>query len=474
MTVTATSQADPTKTDQATVTVVDSASELIVGTYTYMLSGFNSAGGVTAVGSISFQSGGTFIAGEDSELSSGASNSGTWSGTYTVGNDGRGTVTGSGLGIGNRALQISVMPSDEIRFIQLNTTGQRASGVMRRANATALSLAGDWALETSGADATGGPLGLIGHLQFDGSGNIIGSFMLEEWQTYSQGQLTGNYTLTPGGRFNVQLLGLGRTLNWVLYSVSDNELFLIMSGSQDPLITQLSGRLVRRTGSPLSAGSLDGAAVLSLKGGLVTSVGQFVFDGAISAPGTLDVAPYIGNLTQGAPATVNYAVDPDGCGPVTISFPGDAPNFNLCIAEPNQAFVLQTASPNGPNAYIGEIHPQIGPFNNAMVDGTYYFGSDFPVNHSDGLLTGVLVSSGGTLSGTADISLPSGDTVAQTLSGSILSFDPVTGRGTASLNVAGLASAVFYMESSGRMVMLPAGQVLPGTDRVGSAITLDR
>jgi hypothetical protein len=51
VTVTATSQADPSKTDQATIIVVDTAEALITGTYTYLLNAMSFGGGFAAVGS---------------------------------------------------------------------------------------------------------------------------------------------------------------------------------------------------------------------------------------------------------------------------------------------------------------------------------------------------------------------------------------------------------------------------------------
>jgi hypothetical protein len=472
VTVTATSQADPAKADQASITVVDTADALITGTYIYLLNSRSFGGGFAAVGSITFQPGGKFTASEDGEFSSGSNNPDTWSGTYTIGTDGRGTVTGTGLHIGTRVLQISVLPADEIRFVQVNNTGQRTSGVMRRANATGASLAGDWAFEFSGTDGTGGPLGMIGRLQLDTGGNIIGLFTLNSSAGFKQGQLTGNYVPPLAGRSTVQLVGLGQTLAWVLYDVNDRELFWVMDGSRDPVITELSGSAVRRTGTPFAASSLDATTVLRLTGNGAVSAGTLAFDGAISASGIRDQRPSSGTVIQNAPATTTYSVDPSsGCGDLSIQFAAGVQRFNMCLIAPNQGFVLQPIDPTTANGFLGEFSRQVGPSSAGIPDGTYNFGSEWPGDYTAGLAVGILNSNSGTLSGIADITLPGGDTTGQAVSGSITSFDPATGRGTATLNLPGMSSVAFYIISSGRLALLPMTAGTPGVDAIGSVIS---
>lgn len=464
VTVTATSLADPSKTDQAAITVVDTAEALITGTYTYLLNSMSWGGGFAAVGSITFQPGGTFVASEDGEFSSGASNPDTWSGTYMIGSDGRGTVTGTGLHIGTRALQISVMPADEIRFVQFNNPGQRTSGVMRRANATGASLAGDWAFGFNGVDPAGAPMGMVGHLQLDSGGNITGAFALEYNGGLTQGQLTGNYAPPLAGRCSVQLVGLRQTLNWVFYIANDNELFWLMDGSRDPAITELSGRALRRSGTLFGASSLDGSAVLSLTGFGWLSAGALAFDGAIWTSGIQDLRSSSGSVTENAGFTDKYWVDSTGCGAVS--------SFAVCLIAPNQAFVLDDGGTV--TALLGELSPQVGPFSAGPLDGTYNFGSERPGDSGAGLAVGVLTSSAGALSGIADITLPGGDTAGQAFSGSILSFDPATGRGTATLSLPGMSDTVFYAISNSRLVLLPMTAAKPGVDDIGSVIIAGR
>jgi len=475
VTVTATSQADASKADQATITVVDAAEALITGTYTYLLNSMSFGGGFAAVGSITFQPGGKFIASEDGEFSSGSNNPDAWSGTYPIDSDGRGSVTGSGLHIGTRDLKISVLPADEIRFVQFNTAGQRASGVMRRTNTTGAATAGDWAFEFSGTDGSGGPMGMIGHLQLDGGGSTTGLFALNSSAGFRQGRLTGNYAPPLAGRSTVQLVGLGQTLDWVFYVVDDNELFWVMSGSHDPVITELSGRAVRRTGAPFAASSLDATTVLGVTGNGAVSAGTLAFDGAISASGIRDQRSGSGTVIQNAAATATYSVDPSGgCGDLSTQFAGVAQHFSMCLIAPNQGFVLQPIDLTTANALLGAFSPQVGSFGIAIPDGTYKFGSEWPGDYTAGLAAGILNSNSGMLSGIADITLPGGDTEAQAVTGSITSFDPATGRGTATFNLPGMSTTAFYIISSGRLVLLPMTAGIPGVDAIGSVISAGR
>jgi hypothetical protein len=475
VTVTATSLADPSKADQATITVVDTAEALITGTYTYLLNSKSFGAGFAAAGSITFQPGGKFIASEDGQFSSGANNPDVWSGTYTISNDGRGTVTGAGLHIGTRVLQISVLPADEIRFVQFNTSGQRTSGVMRRATGTGASLADDWAFEFNGTNSTGAPLGMMGRLQLDAGGNITGLFALNKGSGFTQGQLTGNYVPPLAGRSSVQLVGMGQTLNWVFYIANDNELFWVMNGSVDPLITELSGRAVRRTGTPFAASSLDATTVLSLTGNGGVSGGTLVFDGAISASGIRDQRPGSGTVIQNAATTATYSVDPNsGCGDLSAQFAAGVQHFTVCLIAPNRGFVLQPIDATTGDVFLGEFSPQVGSFSAGVLDGTYNFGSEWPSDYTAGLAMGILTSSSGTLSGIADVTLPGGDTTGEAVSGSIISFDPATGRGTAMLNLPGMSSVAFYIISSGRIVLLPMTAAKPGVDDIGSVIIAGR
>jgi hypothetical protein len=473
--VTATSESDPTKADQAVISIVDSPGGLITGTFIYLLNGFDSAGGISAVGSITFHSDGTFIASEDESFSSGAASSDIWSGTYTIGSDGRGAITGSGLLIGTRTLQFSVLPGDEVRFVQFNSAGMRSSGVMRRVNSAVFTLAGDWALEFTGVDRAGSPMGMTGNLQLKASGNITGSFALDTGNGLTQGQLTGNYGPPSAGRSSVQLAGPGQTLNWVFYIVSENEMFWLVNGSRDPLITQLSGRALRRTGAPFTAQSLDAATVLSLTGNGWLSLGALSFDGAISASGTIDQKTTFFSVVLNSSAKAEYSVDSvDGCGSLTLHSLADTQQFSICLIGHNHAFVLQTTGPTAAQAYIGEIEPQVANASADLLDGTYNFGSERPGNSHLGLAAGTFTSSAAVVNGTADITLPSSDAQAQTVAGSITSFYPSTGRGTATLNLPGFSTTVFYVVSNGRVLFLPMATGSPGIEAIVSVLSSGR
>jgi hypothetical protein len=475
VTVTAISQADPAKTDQAVITVVDSPAALIAGNFTYLLNGFDNVGGVAAVGSVTFHSDGTFIASEDEAFSSGAASSDIWSGTYTIGSDGRGVITGTGQQIGTRILQISVLPGDEIRFIQFNNAGERASGVMRRVNSAVFALAGDWAFQFSGVDRAGAPMGIIGDLQLKASGNITGSFALDTGNGLTQGQLTGNYGPPLAGRSSVQLAGLGQTLNWVFYIVSENEMFWLMNGSRDLLVTQLSGRALRRTGAPFSAQSLDAATVISLTGNGWLSVGALSFDGAISASGTIDQKTTFFSVILNSSAKADYSVDSvGGCGSLNLHSLADTQQFSICLIGQNHAFVLQTTGPTAAQAFIGELEPQIAIASADVLDGTYNFGSERLGNSHLGLAVGAFTTSAAIVSGTADITLPSSDTQAQAVGGSITSFFPSIGRGTATLNLPGFSTTVFYVVSNGRVLFLPMATGSPGIEDIVAVLSSGR
>ena len=93
VTVTATSQADASKSGSATVTVVESHNARLNGRYAFLFRGFDGNGAVAAAGSVHADGLGRLTDGvQDVTRFTGVNPSISFSGTYVIGTDDRGTL----------------------------------------------------------------------------------------------------------------------------------------------------------------------------------------------------------------------------------------------------------------------------------------------------------------------------------------------------------------------------------------------
>ncbi|MFZ0636325.1 MAG: hypothetical protein WAM08_12460, partial [Candidatus Acidiferrales bacterium] len=411
VTITATSVTDSTETGTATITINAIASTAsLTGTYTFFVSGEDFTNSVYgAAGSFTADGAGNITAGEedyDAYLLQDADD--PFTGTYTLGADGRGTMTitlTNNLTIGESGVQtfaIAVTSATHAVIINFDDSAV-ASGTLDAQTLSASDtsvLSGGYSFIFNGADAiadlyqTGG-----GVLSADGAGNLAG-----ETVDYDDGG--GFFTDTPtgetysapdaNGRGNITIDG-----SYMAYYVVSGEVarFVEIDGSyieNGSLYSQGSGNVF--SDASLTGTFTFGEESLDYDLGPAALAGQFTGDGA----GNLTVGVADVNDNSGFPELADslvggtYIIANTGGGRGTLAIPaiGDDLDFAayqvyfvdpaLNILDPNNASggggaLLLDVDPEVDG--IGEILPQADP-STVAFQGNYAFNVDYYLDNS--------------------------------------------------------------------------------------------
>jgi len=199
------------------------------------------------------------------------------------------------------------------------------------------------------------PLVQVGHLAFDGNGNVSGAH-----DTSLGGQLiphfdSGTYTVNSDCTTGTIALANGFTMNIVITS----------GGQEIKFVSATNGGVtpgtLRLMGTSCSASTLGGNSYGYASDGLVTpgngngfprvggyvpfaDAGQIWFgvDGSISG---VDNANFGGVVTPGQPITGTYSVNPDCTGTTTMAIAGVDSSWHFVILQSaNQIIFVSTAS----------------------------------------------------------------------------------------------------------------------------------
>jgi hypothetical protein len=356
------------------------------GQYVYQMSGFdlNSGNPYTRMGVFSANGGGTITTGADSFTEGGSVSPLPLTGSYSVSNDGTGTLSIS-FSTG-AALQwaFTIQSSSKIYIAETSTN---ATGGLTFTGA------GTASIQTSVAQPTGTfvfsshisaigssitPTGAVGALTLSG-GAITGAADVDALGT----GLTASLPVT-GSMVAPDTTGLG-TGSLTLNSVTSTFSYYVIDASHLALLfTSLGseglGKAELQTGGPFSNASLNTSYAFGLRGDTGTNlsgihtVGRFTADGngGITA-GALD-AQSDGTLTSNATFTGTYTVAANGRAPLSLTIGSGTAQHVYWMVSPSRAFFLvndpnkvaegtadlQTASsfsnstPNGQFAYLND------------------------------------------------------------------------------------------------------------------------
>jgi hypothetical protein len=419
--VTATSVADSTKTDTATVIITNTAANpnnaKLSGQYAFLFSGFNSAGPMSIVGSFTADGSGNLIAGNtDVTVFGGTKTSqGLTNSTYSVGSDNLGTM------ILNTAVNF---PTDSFSFtfsfaldsfafsgvaaagrlIESDSTDQTGTGLFIKRDPAAFSTAaitGGFAIGLAGPSgieenvalgrfsASDGSLS-AGHIDLIGFGS--GGLQLDQ-------PFTGTYSVDGSGRgaATLNISGQPNPLSLILYVVSSSQSFWMEAGG-----TAATGTALQQSGGPFSMGSLNGTSVFGAAGFTVAgndvTVGEVQFDGVGNVSGTND-ENYFGLSFSDEPIIGTYTVDANGLGRGAVSEVRGPGLSTFYLVSPGKGFIIS----GNDSLEFGIFEPQTGaPFSNASFLGNYALGA-VPLLSTVGtsFASGVLSpDGGGNLAGT--------------------------------------------------------------------------
>jgi hypothetical protein len=406
---------------------------LLSGGYAVLLKGFDSSGNPVLIGGVltfnGTNNGGLITAGAmDMNLNAGVqTNLSVTSGSYGVGSDHRGCMvitTAAGtqnyrFSLGNISGTPGVASTGHV--IGFDSAGPFASGVLRKQSGSfsTSTLNGSFAFGASSAQNTaqgGGNFGLVGEINFNGSGGITGG--VEDFN--GNGTLDGSssnlnwpgspiiinsggtYTVSSSngrGTLAVTVVGATGTFHSVLYVVSSSEA-LFMSSDAQTTGTISAGEALKQSGT-LSGNPLSGAYIgyQSGLGGtagtsrttllLITASGSGISGTQLRNDGGSFQSKSIGT-------GITYSVASSGR--MTVSGGGGTgPIFYL--VSPNQVFVLG----GGNSVDTGVFQSQTGgPFTNSSASGTYAFATVDPQDLNVSDESGVATFASPNVSGTSD------------------------------------------------------------------------
>src|SRR2546422_6426091 len=345
------------------------------GSYAFTMTG-NDANGFffMRAGSLVADGKGNFTGIEDVNSGQGLFTAIAFNGTYTVGGDGRGTMTANAAG--TTTYRLTVVSNTKALIIQ-NDSFSTASGNLTAQNTAAFNagLGGDYAFDFSGVDSSLNPLSIVG--AFTANTNLFQNFETDMNDAGSPTQnvvTNGNFSsvdpTTGRGTASIQTT-LGN-LTFAYYIVSATRAFFI---STNPGATPAVSGTISTQQPPVggfASGAFLGDYSFLISGsspsGGIGDAGRFHADGvsAISA-GVLDendngqVTPQPGGLSFSGTFT---NVDLFGRSTITLNTSPMA-TFVFYLISPQSAVMQGTASGIVSN---GSIQAQSGgPFSNASL-----------------------------------------------------------------------------------------------------------
>lgn len=383
VTITATSQADPSKSATATVELVANDNAKLNGAYAFFYQGY-------ALGAPG-QTAGMLVADGHGNITYGVADR-TWpnnvggnlvnvpfTGTYSISPTNRGTITINSNVFGTVTYAIVLNAAGDEACIQPFFDIQtRLIGEMVKLDLSALNnggMKGDYVFQMTGNDSTFARQAEVGKLHADGNGNITaGSLDLNDGVSVTNNlPFTGSYSVSQNGRTTLTLTASGvGPLNYVGYVLSANEFYLMSIDTIAANTPMMGGHALLQEGAPFSNASLNAISVFQLSGLPApgqpkVSVGLLTGDGNGHISGLADIGD---NMTPipNASYTANYVIDASGRGTITPTS-GHLPSMIFYLVSPNQALLMEAP---GAGLATGTFEPQLQiPYENALLMGHF-------------------------------------------------------------------------------------------------------
>jgi len=385
------------------------------GQYAFSLKGSSPNGPLVAAGTLQADGQGHISNGIlDSNDSVTSSPNQAFTGTYSVGPDGRGSVTVTGAV--STTLNFVLTANGDGVITQFDPAAA-ATGILKKQDASTFNAGtfnGSFAFSASGfgLDAMDNvfPMGVVGQLNANGAGVITsGQGDVNDAGNYSGlFTISGTYSVANNGRGLLTLHDpFGDTLDFALYMVSSNQALLI---SLD-LAPGLVGTVTRQSAG-LSTSTIQGNYVFSQDG--ITSDDAFNFDffpyasvgvahadgaGALTN-GVMDVNDLNMGISEALAFSGTYSATSTGRGAMTLTSTNGTSNYVIYLVSPTTAYFLQTDS----TAVVTGIAEQQAAttFSNSSLQGNFSFVLGDSILGGTAL-SGQFVGNGsGSLSGTED------------------------------------------------------------------------
>ncbi len=471
---------------------------LLTGSYAFNFSGNNASGFVAAAGTFTTDGNGNITTGE-ADITNLQNNTlyKSITGTYTAGQDGRGTITFTSVtGAPTFAFAIDAGGSGHGRLIEFDAAPivTRGSGRLEAQSVTTCVVTGTGTNTYAGTFAFGGS-GYASNFAAGGAGPIgfAGTFTaIPPISPATQGSL-GNGEMDSNAPNNVLFGNGGNSIsgvyqsgpdathctlglsaaglsnpNYDVYPISFSDAFMIETDTVNgntPNIT--TAEMKQQFGQPFNTGSMSGAMAGGVSGSVLSgsyvpyvSVMQMVSSSGSGSFQILltDNEGGIVSGTNGTPFAVTYTADQFGrvdTGGFTVNGVFQ-PIFYL--VSDDEAFVVSMLS-GGPIS--GHLDTQtLSHFTTASINGTLVEGTSAPAVSADQNFSGYLTFDGSvtpaTINGVQDVSTSSANTSAEAVTGTYVlsNTGAVDGSGTVTLTSPAASTAAFYIVSPTKMVMI--------------------
>jgi hypothetical protein len=402
---------------------------LFSGSYSFLFHGFDSGGNVVMAGNFTANGNGGIIAGQlDSNRSGGTLGiftGSTFSGTYTVGADGRGTmqliVTNSKGAMSTTNYLLAEDSGGNFHMIENDTIGTpqtHCSGVIKPVvgGLSASFFSGNYVFELDGQDNQGKSEVFVGVTHADGVSLLTpGMFDVNDGGTYSPAvAVTGSYSV--GTSNSKGLLSLTYqipnsapvTATYTFYFVSPNDIFLMAVDATSAIFPRLGGELMLQQASTVfDATALHGTSVVTGSGldgsnasvltGLLT--GMTTPSGINEANSTYDQNDG-GTYTPNNTAAGTYTPDPSTNG--RIAFTGLGARISAAyLTAPNQGVLIGSDSAITYGLLQAQTAP---PFSSTSILGGYTLSAEATLDPAALNITGQLdsLTGNGTMTGILD------------------------------------------------------------------------
>jgi len=393
---------------------------LLSGAYSFLFHGFDSGGNVEMAGNFNASGTGTLAGQLDSNRSGGTLGvftGSTFTGTYSVGSDGRGTMqlitTNSKGAMSTTNYLLAEDSGGNFHMIEndpIGTPQTHGSGIIKPVvggAASAASFSGNYVFELDGQDNTGKPEVIVGVTHADGvSITTPGMFDVNDGGTYNSAvQVTGSFSI--GSSNNKGLLVLtyqipgSTTVNpppqYTFYFVSPSDIFLIAVDPTDATHPRLAGEMIlQQTSTVFDATALHGTSVVTGSGldGSNASVLAGLLTG-MTTPGGINEANSTydqndgGTVTASNAAAGTYAADPSTNG--RIAFTGLGARFAAAyLTGQNQGILIGS----DPAVTYGLLDAQTStaPFSSSSILGGYTLSAETTLDPAALNITGQLDS----------------------------------------------------------------------------------
>ncbi len=448
-----------------TITAVAFNNSSLKGNFVFGLSGLDiNASPFYAVGAITADGNGNITAGEEDivDTNSGYAKATTTTGTYTVGSDGRGTLTFSNsIGQFQFAIALKAMSNGVMNEIDNGVVA--ATGNLEAQGTSLAAPSGNYAFGFSGSGLGCNAVNSAG--VFSMSGTTIGGVQdLNCGGTIVKSQtVSGSYSAIDSlGRGTGSFSGSSTGSSNMIYYVVSSGRFRFLADPNNPSFFLGSADL--QTQSSFATTDFNGSYVISssanTNAGVSYTLIQINASGGNVSSGYFDVND-TGN--QGSAAlSGSYSLSSNGYITGTWNVNNASLPFAMYLFSPTQGYYLdeRTNAVGGGNIYAqsGAVTSDAawaGSFATKQF-GYFIVNGVLNNNNASGVSGQISADGNGTLAGTLDLNDPAGISTGQTLQGSYSVGSVAPGRMTLSITTAveGTRSYTGYIVSQNQVLLL--------------------